>query len=434
MDRLARRSCIGLVIGAALGAVRVAKADPPPRDDAKIGRVLVGRWTGTCPDAKTWTFEPGGAVTLSSADGQVLSGTFHEDGTYSGEGHGGGFPNFSNAATVTLADHDHMRVKYTWQIPPFQGAAHSESCTAARVMETPLAGDIGLDRSLPGRWSGQCERGATVWAFGTNGSVAMSEQSGQTAKGTVRGDGALTATGGGGGFPNFSITGAVVPQDRDDVAVKFTWQVPPFQGPQHPSTCTAARIAPPDETPGDVGHRACSGVSLLDDCSFEAPGFAPATCQFHATGDKVGAWSVVGAPGNVGACGAGFVESGFSFPPEDGRQAMDLTGTSNSATGVSQTVSTARGAKYRLSFWVGNVVNPGGHFGTTSKVIVLVDGAPVLTVENADGVGSMSLTWRPYSVVFRASSATATIAFMNADAASDTSNFVDDVTLVPAQD
>jgi hypothetical protein len=108
---------------------------------------------------------------------------------------------------------------------------------------------------------------------------------------------------------------------------------------------------------------------------------------------------------------------------------MDLTGTSNTATGVEQTVTTTPGTYYTLSFWVGNIVNPGGIFGTTSTVNVLIDGTQALVAENDDGTGSTTLHWKQFSLELTATSAATTLSFINGDPSSDTSNFVDNVIL-----
>jgi hypothetical protein len=106
-----------------------------------------------------------------------------------------------------------------------------------------------------------------------------------------------------------------------------------------------------------------------------------------------------------------------------------LTGTSNTATGVQQTVVTHQGTTYRLSFFVGNVVNPGGIFGTTSTVSVLVNGQKVLSATNSGGAGTTRLNWKQFSVSFLAASNFTKIAFINGDPATDNSNGLDNVSL-----
>jgi hypothetical protein len=86
-------------------------------------------------------------------------------------------------------------------------------------------------------------------------------------------------------------------------------------------------------------------------------------------------WRVVGARGNVGVVSSRYRGDGITFNAESGAQWMDLTGfESNMATGVAESVATTRGTKYHLTFWVGNVYDPGGIFGVSSTVEVYVNG------------------------------------------------------------
>jgi hypothetical protein len=174
---------------------------------------------------------------------------------------------------------------------------------------------------------------------------------------------------------------------------------------------------------------ACAG-SLLSDCSFETPALAAGGTQLFSNGQSIGAWTVVGATGNVNTIDTTFMQDGFTFEAEDGQQSLDLTGTSNSATGVAQTVTTTIGTEYQLAFWVGNVVDPDGIFGVTSTVEVQIDGSDAYSAVNANGTGTMTLDWEEFSFTFVATSASTTVGFINEDPSNDTSNFIDNVTLV----
>jgi hypothetical protein len=184
----------------------------------------------------------------------------------------------------------------------------------------------------------------------------------------------------------------------------------------------------PDAT-ADSGDR-CEGISLLVNCSFELPPAKSGGLQVFATGAQLPGWTVVGESGNVNTINTTFTQNGFAFPALEGSQSMDLTGFSNTKTGVSQTVATVAGTSYALAFWVGNISDPGGIFGVSSTIDVLVDGASVLSATTSDGGGTTTLAWKRFSLSFTASSSSTTIAFMNADKPNDTSNFVDDVLLV----
>jgi hypothetical protein len=180
-----------------------------------------------------------------------------------------------------------------------------------------------------------------------------------------------------------------------------------------------------------ISKQSCGG-SLLANCSFEQPVLTPGSYAVDPVGTNVGGWLVVGSRGDVTPCSTSLAERGYTLTSQDGAQAMDVTGTSNTATGVAQTVSTAPGTTYSLSFWVGNLVDPGGPFGTTSTVQVQINGIPVIRAKNSGGAGSMTLSWEQFGFSFTATSNTTTISFINLDPPGDTSNFIDNVLLVPA--
>jgi Protein of unknown function (DUF642) len=181
-----------------------------------------------------------------------------------------------------------------------------------------------------------------------------------------------------------------------------------------------------------MGAPAASAVTtnLVRNGGFESPVVPPGSFQGFSTGQSFSHWTVTGASGNVAVVSGTFTQSGFSFPAKSGHQWLDLTGVSNSATGVAQTVATAAGTLYTLTFSVGNLVDPGGIFGTTSTVHVLVDGNPLFTAVNSKGAGSTSQVWKTFRVNFTAASATTTIAFINGDPSNDTENALDAIKLV----
>src|SRR3984885_16231058 len=109
---------------------------------------------------------------------------------------------------------------------------------------------------------------------------------------------------------------------------------------------------------------------LLKDGGFEQPPPAPGSFNAYNTGQKFATWTVVGATGNVATVSTTFTQNGYSFPAKSGKAWLDLTGTTNTAPVVAQTIKTTVGTVYNVAFWVGNVVNPGGIFGTTSTVDV----------------------------------------------------------------
>jgi len=168
--------------------------------------------------------------------------------------------------------------------------------------------------------------------------------------------------------------------------------------------------------------------SLIQNGGFEAPVVPSGRYQLFASGQSFAGWQVIGAPrGNVAPISGAYRNAGIVFNAHSSLQWLDLTGLSNSATGVQQTVRTRAGARYELSFFVGNV--SGGGFGTTSTVEVLIDQRSAGAFRN-DEVQRGAQHWRRIAVPFTASSTATTIAFLNRDAASDNSNGLDDVALV----
>jgi hypothetical protein len=172
--------------------------------------------------------------------------------------------------------------------------------------------------------------------------------------------------------------------------------------------------------------------SLIKGGNFEKPVVPSGGSMTFSVGQTFGRWTVVGAPGAVSIVSGTFTQNGITFPAKKGKQWLDLTGfNSNSATGVAQTVATIPGATYTLTFYVGNVVDPIGVFGTTSTVNVLVDGTPVFSATNSMGQGQNKQVWQKFTTTITAASSQTTIAFINGDPSSDFTNGLDGVKLVP---
>jgi len=159
--------------------------------------------------------------------------------------------------------------------------------------------------------------------------------------------------------------------------------------------------------------------------SFEFPVVPDGGYQTFNTGDGFPGWTVVGQAGNVA-----IISEDFSYcvalPAHRGHQFLDLTGTSDSATGVQTTVKTNPGSTYAVTFYLGNIVGT-GNCGTTSTVDLVVDGVPFATFTNRKNGGE--LVWKRFSTEFTAQNATTTIAFMNGDPPGDTTNGLDAVSV-----
>jgi hypothetical protein len=167
--------------------------------------------------------------------------------------------------------------------------------------------------------------------------------------------------------------------------------------------------------------------------SFESPVVPVGGFDNFASGSTgITGWTVVGAAGGVSIVSGSFSQSGISFPAEDGAQWLDLTGDgTNSNEGVQQTFATISGTQYTVSFWVGNVNNPGGIFGTTSTVDVLLGGASGTTLLVATNANTTTgtQTWDEFSTTFTATGSTSTLDFINGDPSSDNSNGLDNISV-----
>ncbi|HWW09742.1 MAG TPA: FGLLP motif-containing membrane protein [Candidatus Acidoferrales bacterium] len=189
--------------------------------------------------------------------------------------------------------------------------------------------------------------------------------------------------------------------------------------------CAAVALAP---------TAALAAPELINNGGFDEPIVATGGFELFAVGQGIGGWRVVRAPGNVGVVSGDFTSNGFRFPAASGRQWLDLTGSSNTRTGVAQSVSTTPGTQYQLSFAVGNVYDPGGIFGVSSTVEAFADGRKLLDATNTQGKGSSQIVWQRFSTTVTATSLATTLTFINGDRADDTNNGLDAVSLVPMED
>jgi len=173
-----------------------------------------------------------------------------------------------------------------------------------------------------------------------------------------------------------------------------------------------------------LGGPASASLNLVDDGNFSSPVVGVGTYSLFATGATFSSWRVVGAVGNVALTSGSFAQNGFAFEADHGSQFLDLTGISDTPTGVAQAVATTVGVRYTLDFAVGNVYNPGGIFGVKSSVGLYLNGSLVLVATNARGKGMTKVAWENFSTSFTATSSATTIEFLNRDPPSDTCNLL----------
>jgi hypothetical protein len=169
-------------------------------------------------------------------------------------------------------------------------------------------------------------------------------------------------------------------------------------------------------------------TSLIDDGSFETPVAPAGGLNRYSAGQKIGAWTVLGA-GTVDLLGYKFQYAGYTFTAFSGKQQLDLTGNTDNITGVQQTLATTAGHVYTLSFYVGNVNDPGGGLGVSSTVDVLVNGKHQFTATNSKSHKMETPDWEKFTYKLKATSAQTTLALMNGDPSNDTYNGIDEVTL-----
>ena len=173
--------------------------------------------------------------------------------------------------------------------------------------------------------------------------------------------------------------------------------------------------------------------TLITNGSFESPVVPVGSFTNFASGSTlIPGWTVVGAAGGVSIVSGTFSQECCTFPAEDGAQWLDLTGlNTNSTEGVEQTVATTVGTNYVLSFWIGNIFDPGGIFGTTSTVDVRLGGlgGTLLGAFTNSSTTRGTQIWQQFTTSFTATGSSTTLDFLNADPGTDNSNGLDNVAL-----
>ena len=170
-------------------------------------------------------------------------------------------------------------------------------------------------------------------------------------------------------------------------------------------------------------------ASLIKDGGFETPVVPDGSLTRFNTGDMIGPWSVVGASGTVDLISKSFTFESFTFTAKSGKQWLDLTGDTQTATGVAQTFATKSGSSYQLKFSVGSVYDPNGQAGTSSTVYVMNGGTQIYKAVAKGKKGSTSQTWHSFTVTFKATASSTTLSFINGDPPTDTDCGLDAVSL-----
>ena len=174
---------------------------------------------------------------------------------------------------------------------------------------------------------------------------------------------------------------------------------------------------------------ACAGAqaaNLIQNGSFESPIVGAGGYAIVGAGNSFTGWDVVGV-GNVAPISGTFSGFGATLNAQDGAQWIDMTGATTTGAGIQQSVSTAPGQVYRLSFWVGNIASG----GSTSKIDVKVDGATLFSATNST-LTPGAFVWERFSTTFTATGSTTTLAFFNGDPSGDDNNGLDNISLAAA--
>jgi hypothetical protein len=176
----------------------------------------------------------------------------------------------------------------------------------------------------------------------------------------------------------------------------------------------------------------CSGQNLITDGDFETPALPSGGAQGFDVGSSLGAWTVIGPAGDsVALLNATYSDGGYTFNPQAGQQSIDLTILPNGPAGLEQTVTLQANQEYTLCFWIGNIRDPGGIFGKSSKDVVMVNGQEIKVAKNGRGtLGSGVIVWKQYKASFTVPGGATTISFNNGDPTSDNYNGLDSVALV----
>lgn len=181
------------------------------------------------------------------------------------------------------------------------------------------------------------------------------------------------------------------------------------------------------------------GGKYWENGDFAIPKPAAGSFSIVDTGERFGVWRVIGAPGSVTWTSGTYVHNGFSFPAQGTtaeQQAepwVNLAGISQSATGIMHApVPTTVGQSYTLTFYVGNVVDPKGIYGTSSTINVYENATLIGTAVNSDGAGSATQNWKLFTITFKADYAYTTISFINGDPPGDIDCGVSNTLLAPA--
>jgi hypothetical protein len=180
---------------------------------------------------------------------------------------------------------------------------------------------------------------------------------------------------------------------------------------------------------------AAHAAAYWENGNFDIPAPKAGGFALVDTGERYGEWRVVGQPGNVSWVSGSYAHDGFNFVAQGGVSDnwVNLAAISRTATGiVHNPVPTTVGASYTLTFYVGNLVDPGGIFGTSSTVNVYDNSRLIGTATNNGGAGSNAENWQFFTITFNADAPYTTIAFINGDPPGDMNCGISNTVFAPS--
>jgi hypothetical protein len=177
-----------------------------------------------------------------------------------------------------------------------------------------------------------------------------------------------------------------------------------------------------------------SGANLIVNGDFETLAIGAGTFRILGSGDTTDlpGWTVTGT-----TCGANCVatlsttysEGPLVFEAESGSQSVDLTGAGNTLNGgIQQTITTTAGARYTISFFVGNMDNASPNYPSASSVLLNINGVGQGTFTNNTSTANR-LNWQQFNVNFTAPTNSTVIQFVNGTPATDNEAGLDNVSV-----
>jgi hypothetical protein len=234
-----------------------------------------------------------------------------------------------------------------------------------------------------------------------------------------------------------------------DVAALATGSLKFGAGAQNPegtdfSIATSEAPLPPSAPSPRTAD--CPAGSAIVNGSFEKPvvpiGTFSSEQQFvHPAGEEtITGWHVLGTRGKYFGqvalvSGSYAPDDGHgghpSFAAKDGVQWLNLAGFEPGVPhGVEQSVCTTPGRRYRLTFWVGNVVEEGNAgIGQTSTVEVWIDGYSKFVAVNSGAPSDSRVAWKRFDTSFVAETTSTRIGLRSGDPYGDKVNGIDGVEL-----